>query len=169
MTEWAVGHGRQRRLATLYHQTSPEAAWQIITTQEMKPGTGGFAGPGIYFAGYPTATGWKARQIGTILKCKVDLGRVQETRFSWDWSDRTRWFAWLWPNYDTIKVTCLNGNEFVVYEPRRVKKIIWHSGLPPREPRNPIIMQIMAWLCLLVLLFLFWKLVQFWRFINNIS
>jgi hypothetical protein len=100
----------------------------------MRPGVDGYAGPGIYFADNPRATGWKARQRGTILSCKVALGRVQDTNYPLDWSDPATWHAWLWPNYDTIRVTSLHGHEYVVYQPERILCIRWHSGLRPKEP-----------------------------------
>ena len=52
------------RPAKLYHQTDPASAKIILQTQQMKPGNGGLAGGGIYFATAPELTGHKAHKKG---------------------------------------------------------------------------------------------------------
>ena len=61
----------------LYHQTSPEAARQILTTKTMRPGTSGIAGGAIYFAEKAEDTHHKAHHTGVILRVKVGLGRIK--------------------------------------------------------------------------------------------
>ena len=51
----------------LCHQTCPEMAEIIIATQEMKPGSTGLAGGGIYFAEKAVMTEMKAHRRGSIL------------------------------------------------------------------------------------------------------
>jgi hypothetical protein len=43
-------------MSKLYHQTDAETAEVILRTQRMKPGSGGLAGGGIYFATTPELT-----------------------------------------------------------------------------------------------------------------
>ena len=57
----------------LYHQTDLPTAKIIL---EMKPGSRGLAGGGIYFATTPELTGHKAHKKGVILEVTVDLGRI---------------------------------------------------------------------------------------------
>lgn len=80
---------RKRRLAqgepmVLYHQTTPEIAEKIIESQEMKPGSVGMAGGGVYFATTPEDTHGKALRTGRILECRVRLGRTKELGASGD-------------------------------------------------------------------------------------
>lgn len=74
------GASRQERLKSnhmyLYHQTSREAANEIIRRDRFYRGTGGAAGGGIYFATTKEATHAKAHSRGVILRAKVRLGRV---------------------------------------------------------------------------------------------
>eukprot|EP00900_Chrysochromulina_parva_P019039 jgi/Chrpa1/27136/Chrysochromulina_OHIO_Genome00023875-RA len=53
--------------ARLYHQTD-DATAKIILKEGMKPGNGGVAGGGIYFATTPELTGHKAHKKGVILE-----------------------------------------------------------------------------------------------------
>ena len=59
----------------LYHQTSSSAADSIVKSQQFKAGSGGMAGPGMYFATNPYSTNRKAQQHGAILKADVYLGK----------------------------------------------------------------------------------------------
>ena len=58
-------------MSKLYHQTDAETAEVILRTQRMKPGSGGLAGGGIYFATTPELTGHKAHKKGVILEATV--------------------------------------------------------------------------------------------------
>lgn len=65
---------------TLYHQTLADSADKILQSQTFKPGTGGMAGGGIYFASKPPSTEGKAR-VGRrdekkMLKATVRLGKI---------------------------------------------------------------------------------------------
>jgi len=71
----------RRRLVTfvsggtkLYHQTDVATSKIILQTQQMKPGNGGVAGGGIYFATTPELTAHKAQKNGVILEATVALG-----------------------------------------------------------------------------------------------
>ena len=64
----------------LYHQTDHPTARIILETQEMKPGSRGRAGGGIYFATTPELTGHKAHKGTRITPVKYGT-RVQRTVF----------------------------------------------------------------------------------------
>ena len=63
-------------MSKLYHQTDPPTAEIILATQQMKPGNGGLAGGGIYFATTPELTAHKAHKRGVILEATVQLGMM---------------------------------------------------------------------------------------------
>eukprot|EP00483_Globobulimina_turgida_P000985 UN00987 len=67
----------QQMYAHLYHQTSHDAVNAITSSQHMKPGKKGMAGPGIYFATNPYATNRKAQQHGPVLQADVALGKTK--------------------------------------------------------------------------------------------
>lgn len=122
-------HQQQQRCSTaiLYHQTSPEIARAILATGQMKPGSKGYGGAGIYFAAAPEITATKATKKGVILECEVDLGKVKEIRSAGDWSSRV--WHWLY-DYDSIKITSISdGAEWVVFDSSRVKAVrLWRPG-----------------------------------------
>ena len=63
---------------TLYHQTDPAAARAILASQEMRKGSAGSLGAGIYFAESIAATDRKTQHRGVVLQCKVKMGREKE-------------------------------------------------------------------------------------------
>ena len=107
----------------LYHQTSPQIAQLILSTQQMKPGSQGLAGGGIYFATTKELTGHKALQKGVILEARVQLGRILTLESHGD------------PSMSLAKLkgkgfdsTCIarpvqSGHEYVVYDPAQVLEI----------------------------------------------
>jgi hypothetical protein len=112
----------------LYHQTSPEIARAILSTGQMKPGSKGYGGAGIYFAAAPEITTAKATKKGVILECEVDLGKVKDINCSGDWSGRL--WHWLY-DYDSIKITSISdGVEWVVFDSSRVRAVrLWRPGV----------------------------------------
>eukprot|EP01084_Bolivina_argentea_P156408 272584_1 len=60
-----------------YHQTSSSAADSITSSQHMKCGKKGMAGPGIYMATNPYATNRKAIQKGPVLQADIYLGKTK--------------------------------------------------------------------------------------------
>ena len=107
----------------LYHQTSKEAANNILATQEMLRGSSGLAGGGIYFAATPEHTDHKALQKGKILECEVALGRTHKTDCYGDSSLSFRKLLSLNKGYDSVLIPRENGVEYVVYNKHQVKKI----------------------------------------------
>jgi hypothetical protein len=74
----------------------------------------------------PEATYWEARNKGVILSCNVDLGRVREIKLPGNW----RGLLWrLLYGYGSIKITSLDGIEYVVFDPKRVNSICVHSQI----------------------------------------
>ena len=64
----------------LYHKTNSTAAALILSSQQMKAGSEGLAGGGIYFAKKPPSTEGKARfapnDDSIMLKATVHLGKI---------------------------------------------------------------------------------------------
>ena len=128
----------------LYHQTDAATANIILRTQRMKPGSGGLAGGGIYFATTPELTGHKAHRTGVILEATVALGRIHTLDANGD------------PNMTLQKLkakgfdsVCIarpvsSGQEYVVYDPEQVLRIVEadqqgvaSSRSPPPPPPPP--------------------------------
>lgn len=116
---------RDRRLdsniKTLYHQTDPTAARAIVRSQTFRPGTGGIAGAGMYFAISKADTHHKAHSKGVILSCDVRLGNVKPIPAQ---GDRSVTFANLQGSgYDSVTIPRPGGTEYVVYHPDQVRNI----------------------------------------------
>eukprot|EP00039_Didymoeca_costata_P000177 m.44472 g.44472 ORF g.44472 m.44472 type:complete len:259 (+) comp10099_c0_seq1:169-945(+) len=123
---------RRKRLkdspsVVLYHQTSREIANKIIKTQEMKPGTKGLAGGGIYFALTPEDTDGKAHNRGPILKCTVKLGNVKKLGANGDSGmNFEKLFNGDGGPFDSVFIR-RDRPERVVYMSDQVIKIEYHS------------------------------------------
>lgn len=104
----------------LFHQTDEETAGIILSTQQMKPGSKGLAGGGIYFATAEELTGHKARSHGVILRAYVHLGKIKtldangDTKMTRDKLHRN--------GYDSVCIArqVSSGHEYVVYDPAQV-------------------------------------------------
>jgi len=132
----------------LYHQTSQRAATTILK-DGFSPGR---AGSGIYFAESPDTT--KHHVSGVTLECHVDLGKVKALPSPGDWGGNMRLMAGA---NGSIKATSLpTGIQYVVYDPKRVKKIVVFSGwASPNNTQDaaPLHRNI-AWLSLLPIAFI---------------
>ena len=116
----------------LYHQTDDESATIILRTQQIKPGNGGVAGGGIYFATTPELTGHNAHKHAVILEATVDLGRILEAA-----GNRYMTLQRLQSlGFDSVCIagTVSRGQEYVVYDPKRVRSIRWHAPASPPPP-----------------------------------
>ena len=105
---------------TLYHTTSKDAAEKILVGGRMYRGSTGCIGGGIYFAGSVADSKRKAKASGVTLKADVYLGRtLVVSNFS------TQYSFWDLQNqgYDSITLTCLNGNEYIVFNYTQVRNI----------------------------------------------
>ena len=110
-----------RIIGELYHQTSPNAANNIVSSQTMKPGTKGLAGGGIYFAQTPYETNHKAHQKGTILKAQVDLGQQKYIGPNGDkYMNGNKLNN---QGYDSVRIGRPGGTEHVVYDSNKVKYV----------------------------------------------
>ena len=103
----------------LYHQTDHPTAGIILETQEMKPGSRGLAGGGIYFATTPELTGHKAHKKGVILEVTVDLGRIH-TLVKRDPTMTLQKLKSMGFDSVCIARAVSSGQEYVVYDPRQV-------------------------------------------------
>ena len=134
----------RRRLATfvsggtkLYHQTDVESAKIILQTQQMKPGNGGVAGGGIYFATTPQLTGHKAHRRGVILEATVALGKIHTLEAAGDPNMTLQKLKSL--GFDSVCIArqVSRGHEYVVYDPKQVLSIRWHAPASPPRARAP--------------------------------
>ena len=119
----------------LYHQTDVATAKIILQTQQMKPGNGGVAGGGIYFATTPELTAHKAHRHGVILEATVSLGRIHTLEAAGDRSMTLQKLQSL--GFDSVCIArpVSRGQEYVVYDPKQVLSIRWHApASPPRAP-----------------------------------
>ena len=100
-----------------------------MKTQQMKPGSGGLAGAGIYFATTPELTGHKARRRGVILEAMVDLGKIHTLDKNGDPNMTLQKLQSLNPNPGQgFTSVCIardvsSGHEYVVYDPKQVVTI----------------------------------------------
>lgn len=121
---------RNQRLSTnqktLYHQTSPEAAEAIISSQTFLLGKTGVLGGGIYFAASITDTDRKAETKGVILEAEVLLGRIQT--FTGPSRDIT-FQKLLKMGYDSTFIMMNSGPEYVVYNSDQVRNIRYASNV----------------------------------------
>ena len=123
------------------YQTDLPTANIILETQQKKPG---LAGDGIYLATTPELTGHKAHRTGVILEATVALGRIHTLDANGD------------PNMTLQKLkakgfdsVCIarpvsSGQEYVVYDPEQVLRIVEadqqgvaSSRSPPPPPPPP--------------------------------
>ncbi|KXZ42874.1 hypothetical protein GPECTOR_113g286 [Gonium pectorale] len=120
-------------IKTLYFETSPEQARDILRGSATVPGSHGFAGPGIYLAAQPAGN-----------TCQADLGRVLKIQ---EPGNKTWNLCHSRCGYDTVS---LQGVEYVVYDAARISGISLHSGQPTPEPyRMPFELKC---LCVIVIL-----------------
>ena len=103
---------------TLYHQTSPTNAQTIRKSNKLLRGNKGYAGPGIYFAKSIADTQRKARSHGCMITARVFIGRFKVISKP----DNTITYSKLKAEgYDSVKITSLHGDEYVVYNHAQVK------------------------------------------------
>ena len=115
----------------LYHQTDFATANIIIQTQKMKPGSGGLAGGGIYFATTPELTAHKAHKKGVILEATVALGRIYTLEAAGDPSMTLQKLKSLGYNSVCIARAVSSGHEYVVYDPKQVSAIQYAPSHAP--------------------------------------
>jgi len=99
----------------------------------MKPGNGGLAGGGIYFATAPELTGHKAHKKGVILEATVALGKILTLEAA---GDPTMTLQKLKSKeYDSVCIAraVSSGQEYVVYDPKQVLSICMHAPAPQYE------------------------------------
>lgn len=113
-------HGPVKRL---FHQTSRIAAEAIVSSGTMKPGSGGLAGSGIYFATSPEDTYHKANYKGVVLVCEVQLGEVHFTKASGDSTMTFRKLLNMNSPKDSVLIPRKNGIEYVVYNTDQIRVI----------------------------------------------
>lgn len=130
---------RSARLETnvlrLYHQTSEEAADSIIAGQEVRLGSIGYAGAGIYFAVTPEDTDLKSHTKGIILVATVRLGKVFHLKHSDRELDGDKLLE---DGHDSVYLKRPTGPEYVIYFPDQVGEIQKHERKRPTRKRAPL-------------------------------
>ena len=111
-------------MSKLYHQTDAGTAEIILRTQCMKPGSGGLAGGGIYFATTPELTGHKAHRHGVILEATVALGKIHTLAANGDPTMTLQKLKSMGFDSVCIARAVSSGHEYVVYDPGQVQRII---------------------------------------------
>jgi hypothetical protein len=111
-------------MSKLYHQTDAGTAEIILRTQCMKPGSGGLAGGGIYFATTPELTGHKAHRHGVILEATVALGKIHTLAANGDPTMTLQKLKSMGFDSVCIARAVSSGQEYVVYDPGQVTRII---------------------------------------------
>mmetsp|Transcript_14449 Transcript_14449/g.27070 ORF Transcript_14449/g.27070 Transcript_14449/m.27070 type:complete len:204 (+) Transcript_14449:62-673(+) len=104
----------------LYHETSPDCAEQILSSQRMRRGSAGLAGGGIYFAESPQEARSKANSHGVLLRATVRVGNMKTVHRSTDetYTELQR------QGYDSVKLLGRpSGTEYVVYNWDQVTNI----------------------------------------------
>jgi len=96
----------------------------ILRTQQMKPGIGGLAGGGIYFATTPELTGHKAHKNGVILEATVSLGKVLTLDATGDPDMTLQKLKSMGFDSVCIARAVSSGQEYVVYDPEQVLSIV---------------------------------------------
>jgi hypothetical protein len=111
-----------QEVRTLYHATSRHAAQEIQSSGEMKPGTRGMYGAGMYFASTKEDARRKARFDGSgedmLITADVWVGCMLEVR-----SPMGHLTGELVRSYGCHSVHGIggNGDEFVVFRPHRIR------------------------------------------------
>ena len=116
-------------MSKLYHQTDAETAEVILRTQRMKPGSGGLAGGGIYFATTPELTS-RAHKKGVILEATVALGKILTLDATGDPTMTLQKLKSMGYGSVCIARAVSSGHEYVVYDPGQVMSIIRDGALP---------------------------------------
>ena len=110
----------------LYHCTNRTAANQILSQQKMLRGGGGTAGGGIYFAKTAGDARRKSAHGNDVcLQADVWMGNVKVVNII----DPTLTFTNLQGDgFDSVRLTCMNGDECIVYNYDQVESISEHAG-----------------------------------------
>lgn len=107
-----------------YHQTLPETALLIAETG-FKAGASGLFGGGIYFARSIDDTFRKAHNFGALICAVVDMGNIKYvTQPEFEITKESLESEGFNSVYAKAAEGFLSKDEFVVYEPERVKKWI---------------------------------------------
>jgi hypothetical protein len=132
-------------MSKLYHQTDAGTAEIILRTQCMKPGSGGLAGGGIYFATTPELTGHKAHRHGVILEATVALGKIHTLAANGDPTMTLQKLKSMGFDSVCIARAVSSGQEYVVYDPGQVLRIYLEDGQLPPAPGLRLDVHAGAW------------------------
>jgi len=123
----------KKQVVTGFHQTSQQIC-DLILKEGFKPGHQGWCGGAIYFATDQAATYTKAigldSHLGCMLKVQVDIGKARHMSATC-LPSLTEGVLKSW-GYDSVLFNPGDGQELVVYDPKRILSIekLW-SHAPP--------------------------------------
>ncbi|CEM31301.1 unnamed protein product [Vitrella brassicaformis CCMP3155] len=105
---------------TLYHQTDLPSGQAIASGRNMKRGTGGIVGGGIYFAASEQITMGKAHHRGCMIEARVYLGNILQV--SALWPGQYTFDSLTGSGYDSVHVIGMpTGDEYIVYSQEQVR------------------------------------------------
>jgi len=131
---------QQKKIMTVYHQSSPKIC-QTIMESNFTTGGFGWCGKGIYFAMTPQGTRRNAVAAGShggcMIKAQVDVGHLKRFQSCGAYNSMSGTKLKMM-GYDTIVANPGTGDEIIVFDPERVvsKEIIpFHPNWYPRKYR----------------------------------
>ena len=119
--------GSSGRKLKLYHCTDQSSACLILADKRFIRGQNGFFGGGIYFAENSEDAKRKANKNGVVLSAEVEVGKslVGDCKLNIDFQTIQKYGC------DSLKGTCLKGNEWVVYNNTQTRNIEVLEGMSP--------------------------------------
>lgn len=124
----SYSEGDSSRILVLYHTTSISNAEAILAGRRMYRGSDGSFGGAIYFATTKKDSIRKAVKKGATIKASVRVGKSLVVPNQSDLAKLT--FSDLKnSSYDSIRATCFNGDEYIVYNCSQVREIEHVEGL----------------------------------------
>jgi hypothetical protein len=115
----------QEKTLTLYHCTDTESAYLILADQRFIRGSDGYFGGGMYYAESVQDAERKAHKKGVVLSAEVRVGKalVCDQQYKGDYQSLKALGC------NSIKGTCLNGTEWVVFNNGRIRGIKVVKGI----------------------------------------
>lgn len=117
--------GSSGRKMKLYHCTDEHSAHLILADKRFIRGTTGFFGGGIYFAEKVEDAERKAHKKGVVLSSIVEVGKAVVVGQGCGMDFKTVQSL----GCDSLKGTCLNGIEWVVFNNSQARKIRVEKGM----------------------------------------
>lgn len=133
---------RGNKLFPAFHQTGMQGCRGIVSSNQMRPGSSGIAGGGIYFASDVADTDHKmaGAEGGFMFRCCVLLGNVDEwpaTKID----SRITFKKLNESGFDSVHIPRPGGDEFIVYSHDQVELcevVRWYHPPQGKGPRGAV-------------------------------